>query len=352
MLNNLPKAELHVHLEGTITPDKAKELAKKYGKELPANIFNDDKTTYFWEDDSTAASALRGFLHSYDVVTSLLQSAEDYKDITYDYLMRSAAEGVIYTELIISADHGKMIGLSYKEMVDAIAEGVEKAKNKTGIECRLLSACVRHFGPENAIEVAKQTKDYPHELVTGFTMAGDENAFSVADFVPAFKIACEEGRLQATAHAGEAAGPESVKNVLYLLGCKRFGHMVRAIEDGELLKELKEHGAVPEICISSNMALKVFKTYDEHPLRQFYNMGFDVTLGSDDPSFFNTSIGKEYEIAKEKFYFSEEELLQITQNAVNAAFVDEEVREKLLNKIGDYKLNLIHTRQMINKKRR
>jgi len=347
----LPKAELHVHLEGTIAPFMARKLATRNGLKLPEDLFNEDGDEYRWDSDGTPAGNLVGFLEAFDKVAGTIREAQDYTDITYDYLTRCAAEGSIYEELIISADHGASIGLSYQEMVDAIAEGVYKAREETGIEARLLSSCVRHYGPENAVKVAQQTVDYPHELVTAFHMAGDENAHSVADFEPAFKIAKDAG-MNVSAHAGEAAGPESIRDARDLLGCKRFGHMVRVIEDDDLMFELYKGGAVPEICVSSNLVLNVYDDYDDHPLRRLWDMGFKVTLGSDDPPFFNTSIGREYEIAKEKFNFTNEELMRVTRNAIEAAFVDEDTREKLLCKLNDFDLNMLHNKQALNNLRR
>jgi len=335
MLKNIPLAELHAHLEGTITPNKAREIAARNNMSLPDDLFTEDGKSYAWKTKISDAGKFINFLNAYDQATKVLQTAEDYTDITHDYLIRCADEGAIYIELIISADHGKMIGLSYPEMVDAIAKGIDKAKEETGIECRLLSACVRHFGPEEAINVAKETVAYPHKYVTGFTMAGDENAHSVADFKPAFDIACKEGGLQATAHAGEAAGPQSIRDARDLLGLKRYGHMVRITEDPELMKEMLEMGVVPEVCVTSNLDIEVYPDYQSHPLRKLFDAGFAVTLGSDDPSFFNTSISNEYKIAKEEFGFSDKDLKQITRNAINAAFVDEDTRIKLLTKLDN-----------------
>jgi adenosine deaminase len=161
-------------------------------------------------------------------------------------------------------------------------------------------------------------------------MAGNENSFKAADFKPAFDASELAHR---TAHAGEAAGPESIRAARAALNVRRFGHMVRAIDSSALVKELKAGNAVPEVCVSSNMALKVFKNYAEHPLRQFFDAGLKVTLGSDDPTFFNTSIGREYQIAQEEFGFSDDELLQLTRNAVEEAFVDEPTRTALLAKL-------------------
>lgn len=327
-LNELPKADMHVHLEGTITPEMFQNLADKNNITIPKALIQNGK--YSWKEDGSAASALKGFVKAYDDVTSVIKKPSDYEDITYDYLKGSAEEGSIYCEIGISADHGKMVGLSYNEMINSIERGYIKAKKETGIEMRLISTCVRHFGIDSTIRVAEITRDNPHGLVTAFGIAGDENSHSFIDFKEAFDISNMPYR---NAHAGEAAGPESVKNALEVLNVPRFGHMVRAIEDEELLFRLKKHGAVPEVCVSSNLVLKVFPDYAAHPLRKFFDFGLKVTLGSDDPSFFDTTIGKEYKIAQEQFGFSDDELLQVTKNAIESAFIDEKTRQELLNKV-------------------
>ena len=326
--NKIPKVDLHVHLEGTITPEMVAKLAARNNIIVPEGMIRDGK--YIWEEGGTAQGALVGFLKTYDAATSVMKTAQDYTDITYDYLKRSADEGCIYAEITISADHGAMVGLTYPEMLAAITAGYEKAKAETGIEMRLISTCVRHYGPEAALKVAKITRDNPHPLVTAFGMAGDENAHTPADFAPAFDAS---GLPCRTGHAGEAAGPASIRAARKDLHVRRFGHMVRAIEDEGLMQELRQMNAVPEVCVSSNMAMKVFNSYAAHPLRKFFDYGLKVTLGSDDPTFFGTSIGREYKIAKEQFGFSDSELLKISKNAVEEAFVDEPTRKKLLQKI-------------------
>jgi adenosine deaminase len=325
MPKNIPKVDLHVHLEGTITPAMVARLAERNKVSVPPDLIKGRK--FNWNGDGTAAGNLKAFLWAYDEATSVMKTAVDYTDIIYDYLKRSADEGCIYAEITISADHGKMVGLTYPEMLSAITDGYERAKKETGIEARLISTCVRHLGPEEALRVGVITRDHPHPLVTAFGMAGDENAYTAADFKPAFDIS---GLPSRTAHAGEAAGPASIRAARDILKTRRFGHMVRAIDDPALMKELKEINAVPEVCVSSNIMMQVFKDYASHPLRKFFDAGLKVTLGSDDPTFFSTSIGREYAIAKEHFGFSDKELLQISRNAIEEAFVDDMTRQRLL----------------------
>ncbi|HYD19461.1 MAG TPA: adenosine deaminase [Patescibacteria group bacterium] len=330
--DQFPKVDLHVHLEGTITPRMARVIADRNNVVLSPALVGDG-AHFHWPSAATPQENLVSFLKAYDEATAVMKRAEDYADITYDYLSRSAAEGCIYAELTISADHGAMVGLSYLDMLDAIAAGYARAKEETGIEVRMISSCVRHYGPAAAMKVAELTRAHPHPLVTAFGMAGDENAHAIADFAPAFDAS---GLAHRTAHAGEASGAETVRQAREILGIRRFGHMVRAIEDPTVMDEQVKIAAVPEVCVSSNLALKVFPDYAAHPLRKFFDAGLKVTLGSDDPSFFGTSIGREYEIARDHFGFSVAELLQITRNAIEESFADAGTRQRLLEKIAAY----------------
>lgn len=330
MIPAVPKAELHAHIEGTMTPQMVQKIALRNGLAVPPGLFTPDGREYGWTDDGTAYGAfLAMVVGAYDRAAKVLRTEEDYRDITYDYLSRTAKEGAIYVELTISADHGLAIGLSYPQMVAAIARGIDEARRDFGIECRLLSACVRHYGVEKAIIVAQLARDFPHPYVTGFAMAGDERAGTIADFKPAFDIA-EKAGLQRTAHAGEALGPESIRDAWNILGIRRFGHMVRVVEDEVLMRQLQKAGIVPEVCVSSNIALRFYKNYAEHPLHRLKAEGFKITLNSDDPPFFRTTLGREYQIAQDHFGFTRDDLLAVTRNAIEAAFVDETSRKKLL----------------------
>jgi adenosine deaminase len=333
-IRRVPKVDLHVHIEGTITPDLVKRIAHRNKVTVPAELLSGKSQSFHWKGEATAKGSLRGFLAAYDQATSVMRKAQDYVDVIYDYLKRSSDEGCIYAEVVISADHGAMVGLTYPQLLDAISQGYEKAKKETGIEMRLISTCVRHYGPEGALKVGELTGKNPHPLVTGFGMAGDENAFTIADFKPAYDAAGPLGR---TAHAGEASGPETVRQARDILKIRRFGHMVRAIEDPALIEEQKAINAVPEVCVSSNMALKVFAEYKQHPVRKFFDAGLKVTFGSDDPPFFRTSIGREYQLAYEKFGFTEKELVKVSRNAIEEAFVDEATRGKLLQRLETFK---------------
>ncbi len=333
MVDNIPKAELHVHIEATLTPKRAIELAKKNGVELDHSLFDENLEFYIWEDDGTAMGNLTAFVHTYDKATSVLKTAEDYFDITYDYLKSSAAQNSIYVEFLVFADPEPIVGITYKEMIDGIAKGIDKAQSEFGIEARILPTFVRHFGKEQALKDAEKVVSYPHKYVTGLNLAGDENAGTISDFKPAYDLADPDNKLGRTAHAGEASGPQSVLDACEILEVTRIGHMVRVIEDKDIMLKVLKSGVTPEICISSNIELKVYDKIEDHPVRELFDAGFPVTLATDDPVFFKCDLTKEFQIAKDNFNFSDTELLQITKNAINSAFIDDKTRQKLLAKV-------------------
>jgi adenosine deaminase len=317
---SVPKAELHVHVEGAASPDLVQRIAARNGIRVPDGVIGPDGK-FVWRD-------FLDFLNTYDAATSVIRTGEDYRDIVYEYLVKCAAEGAIYVELTASADHASQVGLSDEEHLAALAQGIDDARAETGIEARIVMSCVRHFGAEKAREVARRTVGGPHPYVTGFGMGGDEAGFPPEAFAPAFEIAREAG-LGLTVHAGEWAGPESVRGGL-ALGVSRIGHGVRASEDPELVAELAERGTVLEVCPTSNVALGLYPSYEEHPLPALRAAGVPVTLGSDDPPYWDASIGGEYAVAAERMGFDEEALREVTKTALRAAFVEEEVRRRLL----------------------
>ena len=318
---SVPKAELHVHVEGAASPDLIRRIAARNGIRVPDDVIGDDDK-FVWTD-------FLDFLSTYDAATSVIRTGEDYRDIVYEYLVKCAAEGAIYVELTASADHASQVGLSDEEHLAALAQGIDDARAETGIEARIIMSCVRHFGAENAREVARRTVEGPHPYVTGFGMGGDEAGFPPEAFAPAFEVAREAG-LGLTVHAGEWAGPESVRGGL-ALGVSRIGHGVRASEDPELVRELADRGTVLEVCPTSNVVLGLYPSYEAHPLPALRAAGVPVTLGSDDPPYWDASIGGEYAVAGERMGFDEEALREVTRTALRAAFVEEEVRRRLLD---------------------
>jgi adenosine deaminase len=319
----IPKAELHVHLEGTAPPALIRRLAERHGVPVPTGVFADEDT-FAWTD-------FLDFLDTYDMAASLIRTAEDYRDVTYDYLARCAREGAVYVELIASPDHADSVGLSDAEHFGGIAQGIDDARADHGIEARIVATAVRHLGPERAEALARRLAADRHPYVVGWNLAGDEAGYRPGLFAAAYEIAAGSG-LGCTVHAGEHAGAESVRGAL-ALPVTRMSHGVRAAEDPALVAELAERGIVLEVCPTSNVATGVYAGYDDHPFGALRAAGVRLTLASDDPPYFGASIGGEYAVARERFGVDEQELVGITRLAVEASFAEGALKASLLGRL-------------------
>lgn len=313
------KAEIHCHIEGAASPELVLQQAAKYGVDMSGFI---QEGSFVWADFSS-------FLAAYDAAASLFRTEEDYALLAEIYLVSLAEDGAIYSEFFTSPDHANRAGLSPEAYTNGLGEGIRRATARTGIEGRMIVTGVRHFGTDSVEAAARFAVECGHPLVTGFGMAGEERSGHPRDFARAFDIAREAG-LGITVHAGELAGWESVAAALDHIRPTRIGHGVRAIENPDLVRRIAEEGIVLEVCPVSNIELKVFPSFEEHPFPRLRAAGCKVTLNSDDPPYFWTTLKREYEVAAEQFGLGEDALLDITRTAIEAAFVDEETRARLL----------------------
>jgi adenosine deaminase len=322
----VPLAELHVHLEATASPALIRRLAARHGMEVPPGTIDGDG--YVWRD-------FLDFLAVFDRAVTVIRTAEDYRDVTLEYLEACAAEGAIYVEITVSPDHAAGAGIPYAGLLDGVAAGIDAARERTGVESRMIVTAVRNFGTERAEAVAATAAATPHPYVTGFGLAGDEAGFPPGPFARAFEIAHDAG-LGITCHAGEWAGPESVRGALSLpVPVTRLGHGVRAIEDPALVAELAERGTVLEVCPTSNVVLGAYPSLEQHPFGALREAGVRVTLGSDDPPYWGTTIGGEYDVARTTWRLADDELRAVTRTAIEAAFIDEVTRSSLLARSQD-----------------
>jgi adenosine deaminase len=319
----IPKAELHVHLEGTAPPALVRRLAERNGLRVPDGLFD--------SSERFAYTDFLDFLRTYDMAASVIRTGEDYRDVTYEYLAGCARDGALYVELTASPDHAALVGISDEEHLGGIARGIDDARAEHGVEARILISCVRNFGVEQALRVARHAAERPHPYVVGFSMAGDEENYPANDYAEPFRIAAEAG-LGCTVHAGEWAGAESVRAALEL-PVTRISHGVRSIEDPALVAELAERGIVLECCPTSNVVLGVFPSYEQHPLPRLVAAGVRVTLGSDDPPYFGASVGGEYAICRERYGFGDAALRDITRTAIDAAFCEEGLKQGLMERV-------------------
>lgn len=316
----IPKAEIHCHLEGSIPPKLALELAQRNGLVLPPNLL-DARGHYAWTD-------FWSFLESYDRVCTALKTARDFRDVIYTYLAGVAQEGAVYVEMFCSPERPAALGIPYAHWLEALAEGIDDARREFGIEGRIIIICIRHRGPERAEAMVRAMVAEPHPYVVGFGMGGDEAKFAPVDFAPAYRLAHEHG-YGCTVHAGEVVGPESVWAAIRDLPVTRIGHGVRSADDPALMDELARRGIVLEVCPGSNVALGLYPDRASHPLHRLIDAGVPVTLNSDDPPFFHTTLGTEYDLAG----LDEARLRGIARATIEASFADEATKRQLLGRI-------------------
>jgi adenosine deaminase len=320
----LPKVELHLHLEGAAPPAFIRGLAQEKSIDI-AGIFTADggyRFKDFWD-----------FLKVYEAACTTLQSPADFARLTRAVLEDRAEDGVIYAEAFVSPDFCGGGDLeAWRDYLAAMADAAAQAKRDLGIELRGIVTCIRHFGPEKARAAALCAAETAGDFVTGFGIAGDETAGKPSDFAWSFDCAREAG-LQLTAHAGEWGGPESVRDALDALKVTRIGHGVRAIEDLALVDRLAEDGIVLEVCPGSNVALGLYRDFAAHPVARLAEREVKVTISTDDPPFFHTTLRREYEALAQAFRWTEAEFRAINQTAAKAAFCDEVTRQSVLKRL-------------------
>lgn len=321
----LPKAELHVHLEGTVSVATARKLARKNNIAFPETVLD--------VDGHYIGGNLPDFIVSYDTIAGLVRQASDYTDMAYDYLVAVAAQGSFYEEIMVAPDFAADNGIGYIDFMDALALAIDRARADTEIEARINVVGVRHEGPQKTYDLAKTVLANPHPYVVGFGNGGNEHLFHFRDFKPAYDLIRAQTDLGIHIHAGEACGPQSVWDALEYIRPQRIGHGVRSVEDTALMAELAQRGIVLEICPSSNIALGIYPSYAKHPFNVLADAGIPVTINSDDPPFFHTTLAHEYKIVQDSFKRSMLECLDYTKTAIRHAFCDEALKTKLLERV-------------------
>lgn len=319
-LRDMPKAELHLHLEGAAPPAFIRGLAAEKGVSL-AGVF-DASGAYAFDD-------FWQFLKVYEAATAVLRTPGDFARLVTAVLEDRAADGVVYAEAFLSPDFcGGGDVAAWAEYLAAMREAAWAAERDMGITLRGIVTCIRHFGPEQARRIALCAAETAGDWLVGFGIAGDERAFHPKDFAWAFDCAREAG-LHLTAHAGEWDGPASVTAALDHLRPARIGHGVRAVEDPRLLDRLAESGTVLEVCPGSNIALGLYPSWRAHPVDRLRRAGVTVTLSTDDPPFFRTTLTREYDRLADAFDWDAAEFAALNRAALAAAFCDDATRARL-----------------------
>jgi adenosine deaminase/aminodeoxyfutalosine deaminase len=327
-IRRLPKAELHLHLEGTITPATLAELSQRHDAH-PISLAEAEALYQFTD--------FTGFINAFKAVTHQLIHADDYELAAWRMLQALAAQGVVHAEVFISVGVIYMWRNHDPACFEPIFAGLERARQRgeqeLGISLYWIFDAVRHFTVPEAERVfrkaAKMRVEYPS--IIGIGLGGDERVTGSEPFRSLYAEARDAG-LRLTNHAGETTGPEAIWEALSI-GSERLGHVLSATRDEDLLRALKERGIGLELNPTSNVRTGVCPSFADHPLRRYFDAGLLVTLNSDDPAFFGSDVANEYRLAAVEQGFSREELRQLAANSMRASFLPEATKNRWLEKI-------------------
>ena len=317
------KVELHIHLEGAASPAFVREICQKSSKQIP-QVF-DKSGNYNWENFDQ-------FLQIYEVVTNLFLEEYNFEALIRHVLDKQVAENIIYTEIFLGphlwSDRPTERWERFLNIAKKVADEYEK---KHQIYTYFIIVCIRHLGPEKALEAAKFASNVKTKNVVGFGMAGDEKKFKASDFVESFNYAKKSG-LGITVHAGEICGAKSVDEAIQL-GVTRIGHGIRSSESEETITRLLEKNILLEICPGSNIALGLYPSLEEHPIRFLLNKNIPISISTDDPPFFSTTLSKEYQDLHNIFGWKEETFNKINKQSLKFAFCETSLKEKLFQQL-------------------
>jgi len=312
-IRDMPKVELHLHMEGSIPPETLLGFIKRKGTEP------DIQTV----EDLNARLTCRDFPHFIEVWTwknTFIQDEKDFKVIAHDVLADLSRQNVKYVESFFAPGDYRRMGLSMPRIIKYVIQGKEKAEADTGIRCNLIIDFIRDHGPEIGFERLEEATPYLNKGVIGVGIGGSEQLFPPEPYEALYREAKERG-FRLTAHAGEVAGAESMWGAIKTLGVERIGHGVRANEDPELVEYLAEHQIPLEMCPVSNVKTGVCESIKEHPIREYFDRGLMGTVNADDPAMFNSSLTEDYLALAGDLDFDMDEIRRLATNGIDASFL-------------------------------
>jgi adenosine deaminase len=327
-VRKMPKVELHVHLEGSIRPETVLKLAHRHGVELPADSVEGLREWYVFRD-------FPHFVEIYVAVSKLVRTPDDVELIAREFLDGQYEQNVLHSEITYTASTiEKYNGIPWPEQRGALRRAKEYGEKELGVSCGFILDIVRGDPPERGLEVAKWAVEAQGDVVCALGLAGEECRQPASYYREALDYAHKAG-LPVAPHAGETKGPESLWDALEGTEPARIGHGVRCLEDPKLVKRLRDSQIPLEVCPTSNVRLGVFPSLAEHPIARMLDEGLYVTVNSDDPPMFNTTLTDELIAVSREFEFDEDILWTLTLNAANAAFLPDERKRELVARLRD-----------------
>ncbi len=326
MRNGYPLVELHRHLDGNVRIETILDLARRHGIDLPAWTLEELRP---YVQITGSVPSLADFLEKFALLRRVMVDYDAVRRIVRENLEDAAREGIDYIELrfspyFMAEEHG----LDTFAVAEAVCDALEEARGTIPVQAKLIGILSRHYGPEVAWLELDAAVRHRHRGIVALDLAGDEALFPGELFVEHFRAAREAG-LRTIAHAGEAAGPESVRQAVLGLGAERIGHGVRSIEDPAVLDLLADRGIVLEVCPTTNLHTSTCADYLSHPLPRLLERGLRCTLNTDDPIISGIDLAHEYRVAKEEMGLPEADLRRMQETSLAAAFLTDEERSAL-----------------------
>lgn len=327
---SIPKAELHVHIEGTLEPELMFKLAKRNQIQLPYPSIDSVKQAYQFNN-------LQSFLEIYYASASVLQTQQDFYDLTWSYLEKAASQNVIHTEIFFDPQTHTLRGIPFETVYSGIDQALQQAHQQLGISSHLILCFLRHLSAEAALKTLEVALPYRDQIIAvGLDSA--ELGHPPVKFKSVFDRARSEGFLT-VAHAGEEGSSEYIWQAIKLLKVARIDHGVQCLQDPQLVNYLVHQQIPLTVCPLSNVKLKVFSTMAEHNLKKLLDHGICVTINSDDPAYFGGYIAENYQAAQTALYLNSDDIYRIAKNSFNAAFLTTDLREKYIQQLEDFMVN-------------
>ena len=318
---SLPKAELHLHIEGTLEPELALRLAAKNKIALPYQTVEQMQAAYNFTD-------LQSFLDLYYASISVVRTEEDFHDLTLAYLKKAASQNVRHTEIFFDPQSHTDRDIPFETILNGITSALKQGQAELGISSQLILSFLRHLSAESAMETLQQALPFREQLI-GVGLDSSELGHPPSKFVNVFKEARRHG-FRVVCHAGEEGPPEYITEALDLLHAERIDHGVRCMEDSDLVARLAEEQIPLTVCPLSNVRLCVFESMSQHPLKRMMDAGLLVTVNSDDPPYFGGYINENFAAIQEALDLSRDDLVKLARNSFASAFLSDEEKLKLI----------------------
>jgi adenine deaminase len=329
-IQKLPKAELHLHIEGTLEPELMFELAKRNNIEIAYQNIQDIKNAYNF-------TSLQSFLDIYYAGANVLITKQDFYDLTWNYILKCVENNIIHTEIFFDPQTHTQRGIEFKTVISGIVDALTNAKEKFGITSAIIMCFLRHLSQEEASKTLEEAFPFKKYII-GVGLDSSEIGNPPLKFEDVFKKAKEQG-YKLVAHAGEEADVSYIFEALDLLDIQRIDHGVQSIKSASLMERLKKEQIPLTVCPNSNIELKVFENYAQHNIKELLDYGLNVTINSDDPAYFKGYLNQNFINLYENLNLNKEDIITLIKNSFNSSFIDDELKKTYIKRVEQTIIN-------------